>query len=127
MTHLPTSEDLVRLADAIARDGISTHQARIDDVARVVRQSGRYPGSAAVLGDPNAGPDQKARAFLVVCRNWREIAETVRADRFDHAVRALGRQWVRHQDLRETGTIQAIWESRKVLDQRRDEVTAARC
>lgn len=119
-TRTAAANVAVRLADLIARDGVDAHTDQLDELARTADRAGVFPGSVSVLLDDEAAATQKARAFIVLHRNWqRVLAATAEKAEFDAAFEALSDQWGRPQGVCSTGDIETLWESRVALDARR--------
>lgn len=117
MTQIPSQHQVQQLAADVARDGLDQHEARVNDLLVYTEKADSFPGAIEVLREQACAPIMRVRAFATIVANWPEIRYRLEhGTDFESRFDALVAQWHSHEDLRATGSIAALWESRATLD-----------
>ncbi|MEM9131946.1 MAG: hypothetical protein AAF962_03620 [Actinomycetota bacterium] len=129
MHELPTTSDLTKLGESVARDGFRPHHNRVVDLVALARKAEVEIASLAELENPAAPDVVRARALAHLTSRWDGVRKELgdRQVRFDTAVADLLTAWNDHEDLRRSNPdIKELAASSRALDRLRLEASRYR-
>jgi hypothetical protein len=126
-SDIRTADDVVELARAVVRDGVSTHAEALSNLGGAAASVGADPVLIRLLDDRTAPDAVRARAVARLARQWPVAAGATESGAAATFCQLLAR-WNAHQDLRSSdgADVAELSASRWRLDDVRRAHRAAR-